>query len=59
MKSLLQCVSAVLAFALLYTGMAHADSYADAISAFNGAGKSGSFFDTTTAWQYSPSPREG
>ena len=44
MKSLLQCVSAALAFALLYAGMAHADSYTDAINTFKDAGKSGTFF---------------
>ena len=41
MKSLLQCASAMLAFAFLYAGIAHADSYADAISAFKGAGTTG------------------
>jgi lipid-binding SYLF domain-containing protein len=44
MKSLLQYVSAALAFALLYAGMAHADSYTDAINTFKDAGKSGTFF---------------
>jgi hypothetical protein len=54
MKSLLQCVSAVLAFALLYAGMAHADSYADAISTFKGAGKSGAFFDKSYGYAVFP-----
>jgi lipid-binding SYLF domain-containing protein len=54
MKSLLQCVSAVLACALLYAGVAHADSYADAISAFKGAGKSGSFFDKSYGYAVFP-----
>ena len=54
MKSLLQCVSAVLAFALLYAGMAHADSYADAIGTFKGAGKSGAFFDKSYGYAVFP-----
>ena len=44
MKSLLQRASAALAFALLCAGMAHADSYTDAINTFKEAGKSGTFF---------------
>src|ERR1700678_4061837 len=54
MKSLLQCVSAVLAFAFLYAGMAHADSYDDAISAFKSAGKSGAFFDKSYGYAVFP-----
>jgi len=44
MKSLLQRASAAPAFALLCAGMAHADSYTDAINTFKEAGKSGTFF---------------
>jgi lipid-binding SYLF domain-containing protein len=44
MKSLLQRASATLAFTLLYAGMAHADSYTDAINTFKEAGKSGTYF---------------
>ena len=54
MKSLLQSVSAALAFALLYTGTAHADSYADAISTFKEAGKSGTFFHKSYGYAVFP-----
>jgi lipid-binding SYLF domain-containing protein len=53
-KNLLQRVSAVLAFTLLYGGMAHADNYTDAISAFKGAGKSGAFFDKSYGYAVFP-----
>jgi hypothetical protein len=51
MKSLLQCASAVL---LLYAGMAHADSYTDAIGTFKSAGKSGAFFDKSYGYAVFP-----
>src|ERR1700728_4925696 len=57
MKSLLQRASAALAFALLYAGMAHADSYTDAINTFKEAGKSGTFFHK--AYGYAVFPTVG
>jgi lipid-binding SYLF domain-containing protein len=54
MKSLLQRASAALAFALLCAGMAHADSYTDAINTFKEAGKSGTFFHKSYGYAVFP-----
>jgi len=51
---LLQRASAALAFALLCAGMAHADSYTDAINTFKEAGKSATFFHKSYGYAVFP-----